>query len=268
MAPSQFQQPGIGGDKFEAANHNGHLLLFFPGSYDQNIPTVNGTADAVTTRIVDLDTGQVLDDAKVWGKAMVPQLKGAVPDGMVLGRLAQGQGKGGNNPPWILQPHTEQDVYRAEQWIAANPRNQFGQPSGPPTPPAYNAPAQGGWGAPAPAASPAPATGGWNKAPQAGPQQGGWGAPAPAAQSAPPAQSRFEGQWPAQAAPPAAQGDWGLPAPVWGSKAGPEGTAMESGPKIDPGLVAALQQRGVDPAQLTSQEQAEQIAAAMGLTRG
>ena len=115
---SQFMQPGVGGDKFEAASHNGHLLLFFPASLEQNIPTVNGTSDAVTTRIVDLDTGQVLDDAKVWGKAMIPQLKGAIPDGMVLGRLAQGQGKGGNNPPWIIQPHTEQDVPRAEQWLA------------------------------------------------------------------------------------------------------------------------------------------------------
>lgn len=232
---SQFQQPGIGGDKFEAANHNGHLLLFFPSAFRAQVQTSNGSADCVDTRIVDLDTGQVLDDAKVWGKAMVPQLKGAVPDGMVLGRLAQGQGKAGNNPPWILQPHTEQDVYRAEQWIAANPRNQFGQPqAAPSTPPAYG---QQGWGNPA--ASPATGT-------------GGWGAPAPAAQSA---QSQFEGQWPAQAAPPAAQGGWGAP------------PAPAAAPQIDPGLVAALQSRGVDPAQLQNQAHAEQIAAAMGLTR-
>lgn len=252
---SNFQQPGIGGDKFEAANHNGHLLLFFPSAFRAQVQTSNGSADCVDTRIVDLDTGQVLDDAKVWGKAMVPQLKGAVPDGMVLGRLAQGQGKAGNNPPWILQPHTEQDVYQAEQWIAANPRNQFGQPqSAPPTPPAYGQQGtQQGWGAPAPVAAPAaPATGGWGQAPQAGPTQGGWGAPAPAAQAAP-AQSQFEGQWPAQAAPPAAQGGWGAP--------------PAAAPQIDPGLVAALQSRGVDPAQLQNQAHAEQLAAAMGLTR-
>lgn len=262
---SNFQQPGIGGDKFEAANHNGHLLLFFPTTFRAAVKTANGEADCVDTRIVDLDTGQVLDDAKVWGKAMVPQLKGAVPDGMVLGRLAQGQGKAGNNPPWILQPHTEQDVYRAEQWIAANPRNQFGQPQGqqvPPTPAA-----QGGWGAPAPApASPAPATGGWG-APA--PTQGGWGAPAPAAQSAPaaPAQSQFEGQW-GNAAPstgaPAAPGGTPNGAPAGGNWGAPPPPAA---PQIDPGLVAALQQRGVDPAQLQNQAHAEQIAAAMGLTR-
>jgi hypothetical protein len=177
---SNFQQPGIGGDKFEAARHNGHLMLFFPTRFEENIPTRNGAADAVTAKIVDLDTGEVLDDAKVWGKAMVPQLKGAVPDGMVLGRLAQGEGKAGNNPPWILHPHTEQDVARAEAYLAANPRNQF--QNGPAPAPAA-AQQQGGWGAPAPAAAPAPAQGGWGApapAPAAAPAQGGWGAPAPA----------------------------------------------------------------------------------------
>ena len=116
---SNFQQPGIGGDKFEPASHNGHLMLFFPTRFEENIPTRNGAADAVTAKIVDLDSGEVLDDAKVWGKAMVPQLKGAVPDGMVLGRLGQGDGKAGNNPPWILHPHTEQDAVRA--WLDRNP---------------------------------------------------------------------------------------------------------------------------------------------------
>lgn len=263
---SNFQQPGIGGDKFEAAAHNGHLLLFFPTQLDQNIPTVNGTADAVTTRIVDLDTGQVLDDAKVWGKAMVPQLKGAIPDGMILGRLAQGQSKGGNNPPWILQPHTEQDVYRAEQWLAANPRGRFAQPQAqqaPPTQNGYGAPAtqQGGWGQqPSAPASPQAATGGWG-APQNNAPQAGWGAPAPAAQSAPPAPQNGYGAAPAYGAPAADQGQF---PGQWGNAAPP----AQQAPQIDPGLVAALQSRGVDPSQLTSQAQAEGLAAAMGLTRG
>lgn len=178
---SQFSQPGIGGDKFEAARHAGHLLLVFPTSYDQNIPTVNGSADAVSAKIVDLDTGEELNDAKVWGKAMVPQLKGSVPDGMVLGRLAQGQSKGGNNPPWLLQPHTEQDVATAERYLAANPRNQFANAAPQQQAPAA-APAQGGWGAPQAAPAPAAPAGQWGAAPApaAEPAQGGWGAPAPA----------------------------------------------------------------------------------------
>jgi hypothetical protein len=237
-------QPGVGGDKFDAASHNGHLLLFFPASLEQNIPTVNGTADAVTTRIVDLDTGQVLDDAKVWGKAMIPQLKGAIPDGMVLGRLAQGQGKGGNNPPWIIQPHTEQDVPRAEQWLAQNPRNQFAQPqqNAAPAP----APANGGWGNPpaqqngwsagsTPAAAPAPVP-----APSA--PTAGWGAPAAATPAPAPSagvQTQFAGQWGNAAPAPA-------PAPAPQSQ-------------IHPDLVAALARKGQQVQPNWSQQDAEQL---------
>lgn len=271
---SQFQQPGVGGDKFEAAAHNGHLMLFFPSQFDQNIPTVNGTADAVTTRIVDLDTGQVLDDAKVWGKAMVPQLKGAIPDGMVLGRLGQGQGKGGNNPPWILHPHTEQDVARAEQWLAANPRNQFGQPQQQAAAPAAagngwgqqapsGPPAQQGWGqAPAPA-SPAAGTGGWGAPnPAPAPTAGQWGAPAAAAPtsapSAPaaPQQTQFPGQW--GSAAPAAQ-----PAPAAPPVAAPATPSAPvpgyQAPTVDPALVEALRKKGVQLPPGADMAQAEQI---------
>jgi hypothetical protein len=249
---SQFQQPGVGGDKFEAAAHNGHLMLFFPSQYDQNIPTVNGTADAVTTRIVDLDTGQVLDDAKVWGKAMVPQLKGAIPDGMVLGRLGQGQSKGGNNPPWILHPHTEQDVARAEQWLAANPRNQFGQPQQ-----QAPAPAQNGWGQQAPSGPPAQQ--GWGQAPapaSPAPGTGGWGQAAAGQYNAAPQQSQFAGQW--GNAVPAAQ-----PAPA-AAPVAPTATPSApvpgyQAPTVDPGLVEALRKKGVQLPPGADMAQAEQI---------
>lgn len=145
---SQFGQPGIGGDKFVAAEHNGMLLLFFPTEFKSQVPTVNGATDAVGTKIVNLDNGVVLNDTMVFGSALVPQLKGAVAEqGMVLGRLGQGQAKGGNNPPWLLAPHEAQDVAKAEAYLAANPRNQFGNGQAPPTPAAYAAPATNGWGA-------------------------------------------------------------------------------------------------------------------------
>lgn len=234
---SNFQQPGIGGDKFEAARHNGHLVLFFPTRFEENIPTRNGAADAVTAKIVDLDTGEVLDDAKVWGKAMVPQLKGGVPDGMVLGRLGQGEGKAGNNPPWILHPHTEQDAARAEAYLAANPRNQF-----------QNGPA------PAPAQDQGQFAGQWGGAAPAAPQQGGWGgaAPAPAAPAA--------GGWgaPAPAAAPA-QGGWGAPAPA---------PAPEPDPTTYEEFVAAFKRKGVPDAQIATIQSPEQAAQLWGLVKG
>lgn len=225
---SQFAQPGIGGDKFEAAKHNGHLLLFFPSAFRADVPTQNGTADCVDTKIVDLDTGETLNDAKVWGKAMVPQLKGEVPDGMVLGRLGQGQGKAGNNPPWILHPHTEQDVAIAERYLAANPRNQFANPGAQQAPAPAPAPAQGGWGAP-------PA--------QQAPAQGGWGAPQGAGQA--PAPATFN---PQQAQ--ATGNGWGAPAPA---------PAPQPDPTTYDEFVAAFQRKGVDPSTITSPEQAAQV---------
>ena len=239
-----IQQPSIPNaeDKWTAAEHNGNLMLFFPVEVRRGIKTSNGDADAVRcARVVNLDTGRVLNDTLIFGTALVPNIGGGAPDGVVLGRLGQGQGKNGNNPPWILNPHDEQDLRRAQDWLARDAQGQLTQPTAPPTQNGYGAPATGGWGQQA-APSQAPATGGWGapaQAPAPAPQQGGWGAPAPAA---PPAQSQF-------------------PAASWGN-------AQPAAPQIDPGLVAALQARGVDPSQLVSQEQAEGIAAAMGLTRG
>lgn len=253
---SNFQQPGISNpeDKFVAAEHNGQLLLFFPTRFHDQVKTSNGETDAVSAKIVNLNTGRILQDSMIFGSALVPQLKAAVPDGMVLGILGQGENKKGN-PPWLLFPHNEDHVRAAEAWLAANPRGQFQQAAAPPTPAA-----QGAWGQQAPAAAPVsapPATGGWGSPTPAAapaPAQGGWGAPpvapAPAPQYAPPAAAApVQSQFPAAA--------WGdaVPAPV-------------QTPAIDPGLVAALQQRGVDPSQLQSQAHAEQIAAGMGLTKG
>jgi hypothetical protein len=233
---SQFQQPGVGGDKFEAAQHNGALMLFFPTDYSQNVPTVNGASDVIAARIVNLETGQILEDAKVWGKAMVPQLKGAVPDGMVLGRLGQGTGKNGNNPPWILHPHTAQEVARAEAWLAANPRNQFAQPqaqAAPPTPPAWGAPATPAapqWGGQA--AAPAPQAGGWGNPPAQAQQ---WGAPnaAPAATTTAPAAPSATGNgWEA----PAPEGVVGQAPAAWQNAGAP---VPPPAPQPDPNEVAA-----------------------------
>lgn len=218
---SQFQQPGISNpeDKFAPSENNGALLLFFPTALSLQVKTAHGESDAVTARIVRLNDGRVYDNAMVFSTALVTQLKAAIPDGMVLGTLGQGENTKGN-PPWLLSPHTADDVAKAEQWLAANPRNQFQQApaaAAPPTAPAWNAPAT-------PAA---PAWGGQASAPAA-PAPGAWGAPAPAAASAPQA-----GGWNAQPAAPA--------------------------PAVDPGLVEALRKKGVALPPGTAQPAAEGI---------
>jgi hypothetical protein len=245
---SQFQQPGISNpdDKFVAAEHNGALLLFFPTQFQSQVKTAHGESDAVATRIVNLNTGRVIDNALIFATALVTQLKAAVPDGMVLGRLGQGQNTKGN-PPWLLQPHTEADVAYAEQWLAANPRGQFAQPqaqAAPPTPPAQ----AGGWGQQPPAPAPAaPATGGWGSPPPQAqpPAQQGWGAP-----PAPPANAPAYDPWGGVQAAPAPAPAPAAPAPV-SSPGAPSG--------VHPGLVEALRKKGVTVPPGATQAQAEQI---------
>lgn len=241
---SNFQQPGISSpeDSFKPNENNGALLLFFPTRLDTGIKTAHGESDAVAARVVRLNDGRVWDNALIFSTALVTQLKGAIPDGMVLGTLGQGENTKGN-PPWLLRPHNDQDVATAEAWMAANPRiQQAPQPAAPAGAPAWNAPATPAapqWGgAPAPAAAPA--------APA-------WGAPAPAA--TPPATGW--GGAPADAVNPAAAG-WGAPAPA---PAAPPAPAA-----FDPNAAAAaLQAKGVALPPGTTVEQLQQLAAMYGV---
>jgi hypothetical protein len=232
-----IQQPAIPNaeDKWTAAEHVGNLLLFFPTEVRRQVKTTNGDADAVAcSRVVNLDTGRILTNTLIFGTALVPNIGGGAPDGVVLGRLGQGEGKPGQSKPWILLPHDENELGIAQAWLARDAQGQLQQPAGPPTPPA-----QAAWGqqAAAPAyGSPAPAT-------------AGWGAPAPAAAAAAP------------------QAGWGAPAPAapaWGAAAAatpPPAPAAPAGPAPDvhPQLVEALRKKGVPGDQLTSMAQAEQI---------
>lgn len=238
-----IQQPAIpnADDKWTAAEHVGNLLLFFPTEIRRGIKTSNGDSDAVScSRVVNLDTGRVLHNTLIFGTALVPNIGGGAPDGVVLGRLGQGEGKPGQSKPWILLPHDEQELHRAQDWLARDAQGQLTQPSAPPTQNAYGAPATGGWGQQAaPAPSQAPATGGWGapaQAPVAAPQQGGWGAPAPAAPS-----------------PAPAAGGWGNPAPA------PAPAPAAAPSAVHPGLVEALRKKGVTLQPGQTQQDAESI---------
>lgn len=241
---SQFMQPGISNpeDKFVASEHNGQLLLFFPTQLQQQVKTQHGDADAVATKIVNLDTGRVIENALIFATALVTQLRAAVPDGMVLGRLGQGQNTKGN-PPWLLSPHNDQEVAQAEAYLAANPRNQFAQPQAQAAPPTPAAPAPA-WGQQQPAAAPAaPATGGWGSpapaAAQTNAAAAGWGAPAP------------------QPEAPAA--------PAWGAPQAPTPPPAPAAPAngVHPDLAAALGRKGYQVPPGATQEAAEQLWASV-----
>lgn len=146
-----FTQP-LRGDKFDPEAFDGQLLLIYPTEYHSAIPTKfdrpgKPPSQAVDCHIVGLETGKILKDARIFGAAMVPQLKGAVGGKPVLGRLGRGVAQGSNQPPWILKDFDEQEAAMARQWMAANadPRNPAT-----PAPPTGNGSAPTATGGPSP----------------------------------------------------------------------------------------------------------------------
>lgn len=102
--------------RWTTAQHEGNLLLFFPSELREGVKTSQGVSDAVfCRRIVDLDAGQAYDSALVFGAALVPNIKGGVPESPVCGRLVKSE-----RGAWLLAPHTQEELYVAQKWIEEN----------------------------------------------------------------------------------------------------------------------------------------------------
>lgn len=101
-------------ERWVTAQHEGHLLLFYPSEKREGVKTSQGVSDAVhCRRIVDLDSGQVYQGALVFGAGLVPNIVGGIPDSAVCGRLAKSE-KGA----WVLTPHNQEELYAAQKWIS------------------------------------------------------------------------------------------------------------------------------------------------------
>lgn len=96
-----------------------HLLIVFPYGVETH-STQWGEKQAVRCDIYDVDSGAKFVDSLVFGTRMVSQLAGTPTGKAVVGRVTQGQAKGGNNPPWLLDDPTPQDFERARAYLAAN----------------------------------------------------------------------------------------------------------------------------------------------------
>lgn len=111
-APEEQDPPA----RWTTAQHEGSLLLFYPSELREGVKTSQGVTDAVfCRRVVDLDAGQAFESALIFGAALVPNLKGAIPEAAVCGRLAKSE-KGA----WILVPHSQEELYAAQKWITEN----------------------------------------------------------------------------------------------------------------------------------------------------
>ncbi len=99
----------------------GKLLAIFPYG-KEFVNTRFGESDAVRADIYNVDEGVlVTPDALVFPRALVLQLAGVEMGRAVLGRLAQGEARGGQSAPWILQDPTPEDYARARALFEAKP---------------------------------------------------------------------------------------------------------------------------------------------------
>lgn len=100
----------------------GELVLFTPTEYVEEQPTDFGTKDAVITDVVVLtaEGGPAeYSDVMIFQGALIGQLKRKIPAGRkLLGRIAKGEAKKGQNAPYILEAPSDADKQIARNYLA------------------------------------------------------------------------------------------------------------------------------------------------------
>lgn len=101
----------------------GSLLLLTVYEETDPINTVHGPQTAVRADVVVLDgnlRGETYGDTLIFPRVLKSQLRRSAGGMMVVGRLAQGNKKPGQNPPWTLNAATEADKLLAQKYVDSN----------------------------------------------------------------------------------------------------------------------------------------------------
>lgn len=99
----------------------GELVLFTPTEHVEEVQTDFGTKDAVVTDLVVLsqDGTPEYTDVMVFQGSLIGQLKRKIPNGRkLLGVIAQGEAKKGQNAPYILTAPTDEQAQAARDYLA------------------------------------------------------------------------------------------------------------------------------------------------------
>lgn len=99
----------------------GELVLFTPTEHVDAVQTDFGTKDAVVTDIVVLsqDGTPEYQDVMVFQGSLIGQLKRKIPQGRkLLGVIAKGEAKKGQNAPYILTAPTDEQAQTAREYLA------------------------------------------------------------------------------------------------------------------------------------------------------
>lgn len=121
----------------------GRLLAIWP--YGREVTATRfGEKPAIRADVYDLDARKPVSmDALIFPRALVMQLGATVQGKCVVGRLGQGEARGGQKPPWKLSDPTPEDVAAASSYFSANPPRIYtiiGRPSPQPVQPPQPAP--------------------------------------------------------------------------------------------------------------------------------
>lgn len=126
-----FAPPAAATGGIKWADHHGALLIIQPVSEEKNIQTANGARDAIRANAYVIDgpgAPETYEDTLIFPKVLVSQLRPRLGQ-LVIGRVAQGASKPGQNPPWILAEATVEDVSLGVQAWERIKANQFTQPT-------------------------------------------------------------------------------------------------------------------------------------------
>lgn len=106
------------GSSVKPADLNGHLCIFKPTAYKENIETSLGKAEAVELDVIDLDTNTEHKNVLFFNVALRSALKPNIGK-QVLARVGQGVAKPGKSAPWILVNASDNaaDVAKATAYL-------------------------------------------------------------------------------------------------------------------------------------------------------
>ncbi|AKA61780.1 hypothetical protein SEA_MAIH_41 [Streptomyces phage Maih] len=100
----------------------GELVLFTPTEYVEEVKTDFGDKDAVMANLVVLtaEGGPAeYDDQMIFQGSLIGQLKRKIPGGRkLLGVVAKGEAKKGQNAPYILNAPTDEQKQMARDYLA------------------------------------------------------------------------------------------------------------------------------------------------------
>lgn len=113
------------GEQFVIKNYVGALCIFAVNEFLPQFPTKYGNSDALKCELVILDgpnAGEHFDQAILFGRALMAQLKTKIGGKPVLGRLTQNpaDAKMGQSAPYRVADPTDEDKAKASEWVKAN----------------------------------------------------------------------------------------------------------------------------------------------------